>query len=185
MNIREFAFNLQKVYAEMADTFSSYQSGTGLNCLASCGRCCLNPEVEASVLEMIPYALRIHEQGQLEEWLEKIETSKLDHCILFVPDETPGNGKCSSYLERPSVCRMFGVAGTFNKHHEVTHSICKYIKELNGTLPEPTETTPLIPEWSSQLSAIHPDLIQTKLPMNLAIKGALEKIAFYTQYQVI
>jgi hypothetical protein len=80
---------------------------------------------------------------------------------------------------------MFGVAGTYNKHHETTHTICKYIKELNSTLPEVTDSTPLIPTWSTRLSSIEPELIKTKLPINLAIKGALEKIAFYTQYQII
>jgi Fe-S-cluster containining protein len=179
MNIREFAFNLQKLYEEMSDTFSAYQSGTGLNCIAGCGRCCLNPEIEASILEMIPFALKIYDQGQLDEWLLKLEERENPLCILLV------NDRCSSYQERPSVCRMFGAAGTFNKHNEVTHSICKYIKELNANIPEANASTPLIPQWSSKLSVLDPDLIGNKLPINLAMKGALEKIAFYTQYQVI
>lgn len=185
MNIREFAFNLQKVYAEMSATFSAYQSSTGLHCLANCGRCCMNPDVEASVLEMIPFALKIYDLGQLDEWLEKLETNTQEYCLLFVPGESIGEGKCGSYLERPSVCRMFGVAGTFDKYQNITHSICKYIKELNSTIPTGTPETPLIPQWSAKLSGLDPELTQKKLPMNLAIKGALEKIAFYTQYQVI
>jgi Fe-S-cluster containining protein len=179
MNIREFAFNLQKVYAEMSDTFSSYQSGTGLVCPPGCGKCCLNPEIEASVLEMIPFALKVYDEGKLEEWLEKLESRTDPVCILLELS------KCSSYEERPSLCRMFGVAGVLNKRQEVTLSICKYLKELNKNLPAPTEQTPLLPHWSSKLSALDPELISKKLPINLAIKGALEKIAFYTQYQVI
>jgi Fe-S-cluster containining protein len=185
MNIREFAFNLEKVYAEMANTFSAYQSGTGLNCPPGCGRCCTNPEIEASVLEMIPFALKIYDQGQLDEWLQKIEERENPQCILLETDELTGKTKCTSYLERPSVCRMFGVAGTYNKHNEVTHAICKLLKELNADLPVPSASTPLIPHWSSKLSGLDPELSKNKLPINHAIKGALEKIAFYTQYQVI
>lgn len=185
MNIREFAFNLEKVYAEMSDTFSAYQNGTGLKCPPGCGRCCTNPEIEASVLEMIPFALKIYDQGQLEEWLEKIDERKNPQCILLEENAATGKAQCISYHERPSLCRMFGVAGTFNKHNEVTHAICKHLKELNSTIPEVNESTPLIPQWSAKLSALDPELIKIKLPINLAIKGALEKIAFYTQYQVI
>lgn len=185
MNIREFAFNLEKVYAEMSDTFSAYQSSTGLKCPPGCGRCCTNPEIEASILEMIPFALRIYDQGQLDEWLLKIDERKNPQCILLETNEVTGKTQCISYHERPSLCRMFGVAGTLNKHNEVTHAICKLLKELNVDLPMPTEFTPLIPQWSAKLSALDPELISKKLPINLAIKGALEKIAFYTQYQVI
>lgn len=184
MNIREFAFNLQKVYAEMADTFSAYQSGTKLTCPPGCGRCCTNPEIEASVLEMIPFALKIYDEGQLEEWIQKLEERENPQCILLETDES-GKTKCRSYLERPSVCRIFGVAGTLNKHNEVTHSICKLLKELNADLPKPSENTPLIPHWSAKLSALDPELMKNQMPINQAIKAALEKIAFYTQYQVI
>jgi Fe-S-cluster containining protein len=185
MNIRKFALNLEKVYGEMAQTFSAYQSGTGLACPPGCGRCCTNPEIEASVLEMIPVALKIHDQGKLEEWLQKLEEKNDPICMIFEATGIPGNGRCSFYQERPSVCRMFGVAGTYDKHHQVTHTICKFIKELNLNIPQATEQTPLIPLWSTKLTAIDPDLIKNKLPINLALRGALEKIAFYSQYQII
>ena len=184
MNIRDFAFNLQKVYEEMSSTFSAYQSGTGLHCLSGCGRCCMNPEIEASVLEMILFALKVYDLGELDEWLSKLESPR-PYCILYAEGETPGKGSCSSYQERPSVCRMFGVAGTFNKHREITHSICKYIKEAYPEGATPTHETPLIPVWAAKLAALDPELVTKKLPINQAIKKALEKIALYAQYQPI
>lgn len=188
MNIREFVFNLQKVYEEMAQTFSDYQKSTGLNCLASCGRCCQNPDIEASVLEMLPLALKIYDEGKIEEWFHKLETSEQEFCLLQVPHGAPGQGYCTSYQERPSICRMFGVAGTLDKHREITLSICRPIKEAQPELvlqriSEKNPDTPLISLWSSKLATLDPELIQKKLPINLAIKGALEKISFYAQYQ--
>lgn len=183
MNIREFTFKVKKVYDEMAETFSSYQSQTGLKCLPNCGRCCLNPDVEASILEMLPFALKIYDENKMDEWLLKTENTTQNYCLLFVPTGGEGEGRCGSYNERPGVCRMFGVAGTFNKHHEVTLSICKYIKENQPELTEINSTTPLIPEWSSKLSTLDPDLTQKKVPINQAIHKALEHVAFYAQYQ--
>lgn len=188
MNIREFVFNLQKVYEEMAETFSSFQSSTGLNCLKDCGRCCQNPEIEASVLEMLPFALKIYDEGKVDEWLTKIETTTRNYCLLLNDNDIPGKGVCVSYQERPSICRMFGVAGHLNKHREITLSICKLIKEAQPELSQQriedkNPETPLLSMWSSKLATLDPELIQKKLPINLAIKAALEKISFYAQYQ--
>lgn len=190
MNIRDFVLNLQKVYEEMGQTFSSFQASTGLQCLKDCGRCCQNPDIEASMLEMLPFALKIYDEGKVDEWLEKIENTDRNYCLLLIPTNQQGNGYCSSYNERPSICRMFGVGGTLDKYRNITLSICKHIKESQPDLSktrndEKNPATPLFPMWTSQLATLDPELIQKKLPINLAIKAALEKISFYAQYQNI
>src|SRR4051812_18901933 len=110
MNIREFSHNLEKLYEEMSSTFSSYQSSTGWSCLSGCGKCCLNPEIEASPLEMIPMALKLYDEGKLEAWIEKLKSTDQEFCLAYEGD-IQGKGKCGQYSTRPSVCRMFGVAG--------------------------------------------------------------------------
>jgi Fe-S-cluster containining protein len=181
MNIREFSLNLQKVYNEMSKAFIEYQLSTGLHCLSGCGRCCLNPEIEASVLEMFPLALRIYEEGKAEEWLDKLENNTQESCLLF-QSFGEGQGFCGSYNERPAICRMFGVGAT-DKHQKVRHSICKYIKETADNLPEANEKTPLISEWNTKLGNLNPELIRERKPINLAIKEAILKVALYAQYQ--
>jgi Fe-S-cluster containining protein len=178
MNIREFSHNLQKLNEEMADTFMLYQASTGLHCLPGCGKCCQNPDVEATPMEMIPMALKILDEGSMDEWHERLSTSENLPCLIF-------NGKnCGSYQERPSVCRMFGVGGYFDKEHKPVLSICKHIREAN-----PVETkearahnlTPMISHWSSRLAALHPDLIKERQSINRALKIALEKVALWSQ----
>lgn len=190
MNIREFSQDLLKLYTEMAEEFSTYQRSTGLNCLEGCGRCCLNPEIEASVLEMLPFALKIHDENKLEFWLSKLENADLSTCILYEshsPDKSLG--RCSSYHERPSVCRMFGVSGYFNKHHELNLSVCKYIKNEQPELFEEIKNqaneknTPMIIHWSYKMTQLHPETIMEKMPVSQAIKKALEKVSLYAQYQ--
>lgn len=190
MNIREFARDLQNIYDEMGSSFSLYQNSSGLNCLEGCGKCCHNPDVAASVLEMVPLALKIFDDGKLDEWLDKLEAPESEHCLMYQMHSPDGTkGMCGVYQQRPSVCRMFGVAGYFNKHHEIGLSVCRLIREK---YPEETkifesqatpENTPMIVNWSYRMSQIDPALIQDKLPINQAIKLALEKVAFYAMYQ--
>ena len=190
MNIREFSQDLQNIYDEMGKSFSDYQKESGLHCLEGCGRCCVNPEVEASVFEMIPLALRMYDEGRLEEWLERLETTDSDICLLYQahsPDRTLG--QCGAYKERPAVCRMFGVSGYFNKHKEVTLSVCKYIREKYPDLTKlreseaDAEKTPILVTWSYRLAQLDPALIQEAMPVNQAFKKALEKVALYALYQ--
>lgn len=189
MNIREFVFNLQKIYDEMGQTFSSYQGSVGLSCPSGCGQCCLNPEVEASMLEMLPMALKIYDEGKLEEWLDLLETTSVSHCLIF-NYQGGRKGQCTSYYERPSLCRMFGVSGYLDKKGEISVSICKLLKQ---DFPETSQKikddrSPDIPklrDWSLHLSTIHPELIQARIPINDALRKALEKIALYAKYYEI
>jgi Fe-S-cluster containining protein len=189
MNIREFSQDLQNIYDEMWLSFSQYQKASGLFCLEGCGKCCNNPEVEASVLEMFPLALRILDDNKLEEWLDKLESPTQDHCMMYEPHSPDGSkGQCGVYKERPSLCRMFGVAGFYNKHREVTLSVCKLIREKYPDLTktresEVTEQTPMLAHWSYSLMQLDPALIQDRMPINEALKKALERVALYALYQ--
>lgn len=183
MNIKEFSYNLQNLYQEMSETFSDYQNKSGLNCVISCGgKCCQNPEVEASIFEMLPMAQKILEEGKLDEWVQKLETAEQDFCLIY--DQQ--SGKCTRYEERPSLCRMFGVAGYKNKRNEVTLSICKFIKESYGVSEvqiTPNEPVPMLKDWSFKLGSVDHRLIQDKMPINQALYQALMKVALYAQLQ--
>lgn len=188
MSIRDFELKLQTLYREMSETFSSYQSSTGLACLSGCGRCCLNPDVEASTLEMIPFALHILDTGLMDEWLIKTESKTSQPCLLFKGD-SEGQGQCGSYEHRPAICRMFGVAGYYDKEHQATLSVCKFIKEKYPTQTQDLKdlalltNTPMLSFWNSKMSDLDPHLIQKRMPINEAIHSALEKVSLYAQYQ--
>lgn len=166
----------------MGETFSHYQTKTGLTCPSDCGHCCTNPQVEASVLEMIPMALRIYDEGKLEEWVEILATSEQAHCLVHIQNGPNGRGKCGLYEQRPSLCRMFGVAGYLNKHQAVTLSICKTIKEIHPTNVS-TEDAPIMAHWSNRMATLDPQLFRDRLPINQALLRALEKVAFYSLLQ--
>ena len=190
MNIRKFSQELQEIYDEMGTRFSEHQKTSGLNCLEGCGKCCTNPELETSVLEMFPLALRMLDENKLEGWLDKLENPTQDFCLMYEAHSLDGSkGRCGAYKERPSVCRMFGVAGHYDKHHEVTLSVCKLIREKYPELTQTWEAqaseekTPMLVSWSYRMAQIDPALIQGRMPINQAFKIALERIALYAQYQ--
>lgn len=183
MNIKEFSYNLQKLYEEMSQAFSSFQKSMNLGCISSCGRCCLNPEIEASHMEMIPMALEILKEGKLDEWVEKLSLAQDQPCLIFKAGAREGEGQCGQYNTRPSVCRMFAVAGYFDRNHQINLSICKFIKETyfiqNPPTNLPPETTPVISQWMMKLSSLDPRLIHHKLPINMALLKALEVVSLY------
>lgn len=188
MNIKETVFNLQKVFDEMGATFSGFQNQSGLSCLSGCGKCCLFPDVESTVLECLPLALKIHQEGQLDIWLERVE--KADHvCVMWEGNRETGAGKCTAYGVRPSICRVFGASGYFDKNHEVSLSVCKLIKEAQPALLKEMlqgrnqENTPMISSWYTKIQNLGPRELLERRPMNQAIAGALQLVGFYAQYQ--
>jgi Fe-S-cluster containining protein len=182
MNIREFSDYLLKLYEDMSLTFSTYQNSVGLQCPPDCGKCCLKPDIEATVFEMIPMALKILDEGRVDEYLERLDQLNDGICINFIPLATDGKGRCGQYAERPSVCRMFGVAGFLNKRREITLSICKHLKNMYPQEVNP-EGAPILSFWSSQMATLDPRLVQDFLPLNQALKIALEKVVLYAEYQ--
>jgi len=176
MDFREFSNQLQSLYNEMAQTFSEFQKQTQLPCLKNCSACCLNPEIEATPLEMMPMAVKILEEGILDKVLEKLENPEATSCVIVQ------NNKCEFYDQRPPICRMFGVAGLYKKDQSLSLSICKFIKEENRGLIErvmndiPTNA-PIMSHWISRLKNLDPNIDQERQPINKALKSALERLA--------
>lgn len=107
------------------DAFAAIDLGTarlaaesGLACPPRCGRCCITPEVSASVAEMIPMAEEILRRGESARWRARLAQRAQDgRCVAFRPDpEDASRGRCELYEWRPSVCRAFGFAARRDKH---------------------------------------------------------------------
>jgi len=180
MNIKEFSYQLQSLYDEMGKTFGDLQKKSELPCLPECTKCCSNPDIEASPIEMIPMALAIFESPDFESIYEKLTLSEGLPCLMM------DGKKCTRYEQRPSVCRMFGVAGYFDKNHQKTLSVCKLIKEAkpdqySKTLLKVDASTPMMADWFSRLKSLHPQIDQNRQPLNMALRNALEKVALWHQ----
>ena len=183
MNLQTFSQDLMDLYQDIGQAFSETQKRSSLSCPTGCGYCCKTPTVEATVMEMIPMAFALFEQGIAETVYERIQSENPQSCILY-EDHGGKQGKCTQYLTRPSLCRMFAVAGYYSKNHETELSVCK---ELKSTYPDnfpldPSVINPaLMSDWASKLMVLHPQLAHDRLPISFSLGKALEKVMLYAR----
>jgi Fe-S-cluster containining protein len=180
---------VKEIFAQIDRQTAVVQAATGLNCPAGCGRCCENPEVETTVLEMIPLALELWQRGEALEWLSRSQAvENRGVCVLYQPDPfVPGNGRCSAYEFRPSICRLFALATVTNKQGKPELAACVRHKEI---MPETVQEAkaaiadglpaPNFAEISIQLAMLDPSGCE-KMPINQALTLALQRVGLIAQ----
>jgi len=187
--LQQLSIQVDQVFAELGERYARYQRDRALFCRPSCGECCLHPEVEATVLEMLPLAFELLAAGKAEEMLATLGEHSHSSCLFYVshsPDRT--QGQCSVYQQRPGVCRMFGAAGYNGREGEVLLSVCKNIradhpKALQETLIAlESDPPPMIRNGKEQLRQLDYELGGINYPINQAVRLALEKVLFEQYY---
>lgn len=179
----EDAFNT--LDAEIA----SFQSWSTLGCKSGCGKCCFKPDIEATILEFLPFAHHLYQQNQAFEWLEKIKSSDSSLCVILNPLQG-GIGMCSQYPYRGLICRLFGFSARTNKYGRKELITCQVIKAESATAfalaEEKIESGAPIPVMNQhymRLHAIDFELTREFFPINEAIKRAIEVILHYYAYR--
>ena len=188
--LRELSRRVEAVYGEMADTFSSYQQDSGLSCRSSCGECCTQPTIEATVLEMLPLALHLFDQGKAEQTLTQLEElPEVSGCFFYQRLSFDGKqGQCTVYQQRPSICRVFGAAGYRDKMGKTSLSVCKTFKsdkaeKYQQHLIMLTEhPPPMMMSAKEQVNELDYELGNKHYPLNQAMYLALEKVLFKSYY---
>jgi uncharacterized protein len=185
----EIVNRLMSIYKEIDDQISVFQGETNLQCPSGCGKCCSNPEVEVTALEMLPLAWELLRRGEASLWLERVEMGGSDVCVFYQSDRiVPENGRCSVYAWRPSLCRLFGFAAIRNKQGEPELAACVRHKEVTPETVKVAQdaiaqglSIPIFSDFSMQLANIDPDFGRSPLPINQALRVALEKVGLQWQ----
>lgn len=188
--LRELSRRVEAVYGEMADTFSGYQQASGLSCRSSCGECCTQTTIEATVLEMLPLALHLFDQGKAEQTLTQLEElPEVSGCFFYQRLSFDGKqGQCTVYQQRPSICRVFGAAGYRDKQSKAALSVCKTIKADHTEKYQQhlimlgEQTPPMMMNAKEQVSQLDYELGSKHYPINHAMQHALEKVLFKSYY---
>ena len=188
--LRELSRRVEAVYGEMADTFSGYQQASGLNCRSACGECCTQPTIEATVLEVLPLALHLFDQGKAEQTLTQLEElPEVLSCFFYQRLSFDGKqGQCSVYQQRPSICRVFGVAGYRDKLGKTSLSVCKTIKTDKAEKYQQhlimlgEQPPPMMMSAKEQVNELDFSLGAKHYPINEAVRLALEKVMFKAYY---
>lgn len=189
MQMEEKVLAVEKVFEKLDEEIASFQKSSGLRCKWGCGKCCYKSDLEASVLEFLPFAYHLYKQDQALEWWEKLKENNDALCLILNPT-LPGAGLCSQYQHRGLICRLFGYSARTNKYGNkeiVTCQIIKSEQSVQFKLAERSvmegEHVPVMHQYYLQLHAIDFNLAQEFFPINTAIKKAIEVILHYYAYR--
>ena len=166
---------------------SAFVEASGLNCARGCGKCCSKPNIETTVLELMPLAIALWDQGIAEEALARLMNAE-HTCIFYKPDPViSGNGRCSVYNYRPGVCRLFGSSTRKDKYNHPTLVTCRVIKEnLPKECAQAEEhikqglSAPSMSDHAFEVYRIDPHLGKELMPINQAAHIALERVGWKT-----
>ena len=176
--------HVQKVLNEAVLHTQEFQKSSQMGCPSDCSICCLKKDISASPLEFLPLAYKLYKTGEAEILYDQLE-QQLDRCILFNPIGIDGGG-CSEYAYRGLICRLFGFAAARDKLEQKRMITCKTLKSTTAyqeLKPVSLKKAPLFPDYYMKLSAIDLQLANEQLPINQAIKRALELVLSYFLYR--
>jgi len=192
---RNCARPVMSLFRDIDIEVKRFQKITGLKCLKNCGHCCEKPGIEATALEFLPLAVRLRQKKRVDHWLAKIdEVSTSAACVFYERDKNNiGKGRCLVYPFRGLVCRIFGFSALRDKYGNLRLATCSILKKNHSDkikkaqeLLDSGQQAPVITSFSMRMKNINPDLGGKLLPINQAIKAAMEKTAQIsgTQYLI-
>lgn len=193
MSIEQKVKWVENLYAQLDLEIAQFQNQTQLQCLTGCGNCCNNATIEASPLEFLPWAFHMFLIGKAEDALKALKP-KVKHsiCHIYSPLSLTDTimGSCNDYPYRGLICRLFGYAASRDKYGKQRLVTCKRIKENQETFyNEANEAinnglyVPMFTDYYMQLSQIDFRLGNTIVPINKALKLALEEVLQYYAYR--
>jgi uncharacterized protein len=184
---------VERVFESLDRKIAKFQQSSGLACLAHCGKCCHKPDIEASVLEFLPFAYHLHRSGKANDWYDKLEQeASQEICAILSPFANGSGGFCSEYAHRGMICRVFGFAARRDKFGKPTLVTCVEIKTSQEPAYQAAQSAiaqgaevPMITDFYARLSHIDTTLAEERLPINKALKRALEVVLMYYTYRPV
>lgn len=183
---------VEALFDRLENEITAFQSETHLHCRSGCGKCCTTPDINASPLEFLPWALHLFLNGKAEEMLTELNDKTNPACHIYRPITVldRNNGSCSNYRYRGLICRLFGYAASRDKYGELRLATCKIIKEEQ--LQNYTNTqeaidkglyVPVFTDYYMQLAQIDYRMASIILPINEALIMAIEEVLQYYAYR--
>jgi hypothetical protein len=183
---------VEQLFQKLEHEIEHFQSESKLHCILGCGKCCTTPDIDASPLEFLPWAFHLFLNGKAEETLEELNKKTNLSCHLYRPLTIvdTNSGSCSNYVYRGLICRLFGYAASRDKYGKLRLATCKIIKEnqqenyLNTVEAISNDLyVPIFSDYYMNLSQIDYGLGTLILPINQALKRAIEEVLQYYAYR--
>jgi uncharacterized protein len=181
---------VEEVFKALDENISRFQSWSTLHCKMGCGKCCFKSDIEATVLEFLPFAHYLYLNDLAFKWLDDLKTHSSPVCMILNPTQA-GVGLCSQYPYRGLICRLFGYSARTNKYGVKELVTCQLIKseqsaayaQAQQRIENNAEDIPVMNQYYMQLHAIDQDLAYNFYPINEAIKRAIEAVLHYYAYR--
>jgi Fe-S-cluster containining protein len=173
---KRLLWKLLSIFHKLDSHSEQFKKKTGLYCQSGCGKCCENPDVEATVLEMMPAAYELLRTKQSEKIL--LELQKEEKRCVFYKKEGEGRGRCLNYNFRPLICRLFGFSVKKDKLGQEQIVTCSIIKsKFTDELKKANlKKAPLMQDYVMKVFGLEPNLTRNQMPINVALRHALEKV---------
>lgn len=174
---------IERVFKELNKETERFGRQSKLQCLPQCNLCCMKKNLEANVLEFLPLAYYLVKNDLHEAAIDLLETNP-EFCINL--SDTPGQKGCMRYKHRGLICRLFGFSGIRDKNEKLQIYTCSHIKLSqaeafkNASLKVNSGMNiPLTATYYSKIYYIDPVLASDFNPINVSIRKAIEKVAYY------
>jgi uncharacterized protein len=182
MSILKKVKAVEKLYHSLDHDIAQFSTQTGLSCFAGCGACCQKADIEATPLEMLPFAYACMLDEKAEEVLEMLQAQPSPYCYLLKLSVNGGSGGlCAQYNYRALICRLFGYAAARDKYGSLRLITCNIIKEQQAaTYTESMEkikaglAVPVMSHYYSRLNGIDQELSRRFYSINQAMAIALK-----------
>ena len=181
---------IEQLFHQLEKETAAFQNNTGLSCLSGCGRCCTHPAIEASPLEFLPWAFHLFLTGEAEKMLQILREIQTTTCVNYQPLTLVDQGHCKTYRYRGLICRLFGYGASTDKYGKLRLATCKVIKEGQAeNFASASEkisqglSVPVFTEYYMQLNQIDFRLGNIIVPVNKALRLALEEVLQYYAYR--
>jgi Fe-S-cluster containining protein len=183
---------VEQLFDRLENEITTFKSTTNLHCLSGCGKCCTKPDIDASPLEFLPWAFHLFLNAKAETALAELNASNNPICYSYLPFSVAdsGSGSCGNYKYRGLICRLFGYAASRDKYGKLRLATCKIIKENQQENYNNTEEAiskglyvPIFSDYYMQLAQIDYKMGTTLLPINEALKMAIEEVLHYYAYR--
>lgn len=177
---------IERVFKQLDKETEKFGKQSGLKCLTNCNLCCMKKGLEANVLEFLPLAWYLVKNNLHEEALDLLETDP-EHCINLAKSQVTGiTAGCSVYEHRGLICRLFGSSGVRDKNSRLAVYTCTHMKhefpaEFNLTMERINSGMhiPVVTDFYYQIYYIDPLMASDYNPINVSIRKAIEKVAYY------
>ncbi|MFT6865345.1 MAG: Fe-S-cluster containining protein [Cyclobacteriaceae bacterium] len=183
---------VERLFGRLDQEIAGFRAETGLFCVAGCGHCCTKPDIDASPLEFLPYALYLFMNGKAHDTLVQLKKENSGICMIYSPLslEEKSKGSCSEYPYRGLICRLFGFGASRDKFGQLRLATCKIIKEGQaGNYKSTVEAinegqyVPIFSDYYQNLAQIDFRLGNMLVPINDAIKIAIEEVLHHYAYR--